>query len=416
MRDATLHLQTLRPTGLLAPWLSAADEPRTTAPDRVGAAARSEAVREVVLLAGGKTGGHIFPALAVAEELESRGWGSAFLGTEEGMERRLAADRGMKFRSVDAAPLLGRGLVHKILALARTLASSFRARRIVRQEGGSVLIGTGGFVSAPGVVGARLAGVPILLLEPNASAGVANRWLSRVASGAALAHPQTGAEFHCPSTVTGVPVRSAFFAQGPRPADAHELRVLVLGGSQGARELNRQLPGLLAAAAETAVRPVRVVHQTGASGLDAASEHYGEWTEDGPSRFSAQNIRVELAPFIEDMPNAIGSADLIVSRAGAVTLAEICAVGRGSVLIPLPIAAGHQGDNARALCGAGAATMIEEKELGDESTLDEFRRMFAEPGRLQEMAQAAAALAHKNAARDIADRVQDLARGVGEWR
>ncbi len=364
-----------------------------------------------VLLAGGKSGGHVFPALAVAEVLAERGWTAGFLGTADGMERKIAETREIPFFAVDAAPVLGRGLFGKLVALLRTLRSSLQARRVVRAQKGAVLIGTGGFVSAPGVLGAKLAGVPVLLLEPNASAGFANRWLSRLAGAAALAHEETKAELRCPAHVTGVPVREAFFEQpAASTLDAQELRVLVLGGSQGARELNRRLPSMLRAAAEACGRPMHVVHQTGAAGLDDAARHYAEvWTDAGVSRFVVGDASAELVTFIDDMPSALGAAHLVVSRAGAITLAELSAVGRASVLIPLPIAAGHQGANARALEQAGAALCVDESQLDAPQTVEKLEALVADAGELATMGAAAAQLAHPGAAAKIADLAMELA-------
>ncbi|MEM1245526.1 MAG: undecaprenyldiphospho-muramoylpentapeptide beta-N-acetylglucosaminyltransferase [Acidobacteriota bacterium] len=364
--------------------------------------------RPVVVLAGGKTGGHIFPALAVAEELERRGWSTVFLGTSDGMERRLAEERGIRFVAVEAAPMLGSGVGQKIKALLRTLLSAAQAWHIVRRESATAVIGTGGFVSAPGVLGGRLAGLPVVLLEPNASAGLANRWLSRVAGFAALAHLGTANQLRCPSELTGVPVRDAFFAQSRRRRHDQEIDVLILGGSQGARELNRTLPELLKQA--VGASKVRIRHQTGAAGIEQARTAYaGSWTAEGEDRFSFGASAVQLTTFIDDMPEALGGADLIVSRAGAVTLAEICAVGRASVLIPLPIAAGHQGDNARALVEAGAAFAVDEADLSEASVLDTLKDLLAAPEKLDAMGQAARRLSHENAAEVIADHVQTLA-------
>src|SRR5436309_9400673 len=164
------------------------------------------------LLAGGGTGGHVFPALAVAEELTRRGWRVSFAGLAGGLEERLTGERGVPFHPLPAKPFLGRGLTDRARSLAVLSGSTIAAARLVRRLGADVVLGTGGYVSAPAVLGARLARRPILLLEPNARAGVANRWLSRFASGAAVAFRETIRDLKCPCQVTGVPVRAAFFA------------------------------------------------------------------------------------------------------------------------------------------------------------------------------------------------------------
>ena len=171
-----------------------------------------------MLFAGGGTGGHVFPALAVAEELVGRGWGVRFAGAAGGIEARLVAGRGWPFDALAARPLVGRGPLARLGALATLGRSAVGAARLIRRSGVGVVVGTGGYVSAPAVVGARLAGRPSLLVEPNAHAGVANRWLSRWAAGAAVAAPSAAAGLRCPSWVTGVPVRREFHLAGERPA------------------------------------------------------------------------------------------------------------------------------------------------------------------------------------------------------
>src|SRR5437764_4616654 len=184
-----------------------------------------------VLLAGGGTGGHVFPALAVGDELRARGWRVSFTGMAGGIEERLAGERGIPFHPLPARPLVGRGLLSKAGALATLARSAGAAKRLIREIGADVVLGTGGYVSAPAVIGARLAGRPVLLLEPNGKAGVANRWLSRCATAACVGYRETIADLKCPSWVTGVPVRAAFFqvpAELP-PFDAP--RLLVPGGT-----------------------------------------------------------------------------------------------------------------------------------------------------------------------------------------
>ncbi len=359
-----------------------------------------------VLLAGGGSGGHVFPALAVGEELAGRGWRVSFTGMAAGMEAGLVAARGIDFHPLPARPLVGRGLTGKARALATVASSAFAARRLVRTLGAGVVLGTGGYVSAPAVLGARLAGKPVLLLEPNGRAGVANRWLSRVATGAAVGYQEAIQDLHCPCWVTGVPVRAAFFAI---PAELPELppldrpRLLVLGGSQGAQQINQAMP---AAAASLAARfpALRIVHQAGARHLEAARAAYAAAGVGAP--------HVEVVPFLDDVAAAMAASHLLVSRAGAITLAEVCAAGRGSLLLPLAIAQGHQVENARVLADAGAAEMISDQVSGDqvsaERLTDLLAGLLADGERLAAMGRAARALARPRAAADIADRVERL--------
>ena len=228
-----------------------------------------------VLLTGGGSGGHVFPALAVGEELASRGCAVSFAGSGSGMEARLVPERGVAFHPLRSRALVGRGLVGKVAALLTLGVSALGGARLVRRLGARVVFGTGGYASAPAVLGARLVRRRVLLLEPNARAGVANRQLSRFAAGAAVAFPQVADDLSCPIRATGVPVRRAFF-EDAAPVPATGLRLLLLGGSQGARSLNRALPlalggsdGLLARLPE-----LTVVHQTGASQLEPTREAY----------------------------------------------------------------------------------------------------------------------------------------------
>lgn len=382
-----------------------------------------------VLLAGGGTGGHVFPALAVAEELAGRGCAVSFAGSAAGLEGHLVPSRGFPFHALPARALVGRGPVGKLLALATLARGALAAARLVRRRAVAAVLGTGGYVSAPAVLGAVLARRPVLLLEPNAAPGVANRRVARWAKGAAVAFEETRGAFPCPSRVTGVPLRREFFRAAGEAEDASPeragIRVLVLGGSQGALALNRAVPRVLAGepgGAEGlagALPGLRVVHQSGPAHLELTREAYREaGVPDGVAR---------IEPFIEDVAGAMAGCDLVISRAGALTVAEIAAVGRAAVLVPLALAGGHQRDNARALERAGAARVVE-ASLGQGSgpgagagpasepaprLAKVLAELLAEPGareRLREMGRAARSLARPQAAAEVADWVLELAR------
>ncbi len=355
-----------------------------------------------VLLSGGGSGGHVFPALAVGDELARRGWRVSFAGNAAGMERRLVAERGIDFVPLVAEPLVGRSLFGQGRAAARLVGSALAARREIRRRGIDAVVGTGAYASAPAVVGAALARRPTLLVEPNAKAGVANHWLSRFAAAAATAYETTGGELRCPSFVTGVPVREAFFEVPALAIDAPP-RLLVLGGSQGSQRLNRLLPTAVAIAAAE-LPELAVVHQCGERNLDAAREL---WCEAGVSD------RVELVPFVSDVAAAMAAAALIVSRAGAITLAEICAAGRPSILLPLELAGGHQSANADRLAAEGAARLLAEATATPAALAALVVELFAERAALLEMAARARRLARAGAAAAIADRVEAL---VGRGR
>lgn len=356
-----------------------------------------------VLLAGGGTGGHIFPALAVGEELAARGWRVSFAGSGTGLEARIVPERGVPFHALPARPVVGKGPLARIGALATLGSSAVAAAGLVRRIGVHVVLGTGGYASAPAVAGARLAGRPVLLLEPNARAGAANRWASRWASGAAVGWRETISDLKCPAWVTGVPVRAAFFTVSPELPPADPLRLLVLGGSQGAQQINQALPAAAQRLFER-LPGLRILHQAGARNLESARQ---AWAEAGLA-----DDRVEVVPFLDDVAGAMARSHLLVSRAGAITLAEICAAGRASLLVPLSIAQGHQIDNARVLADAGAAEMIPSGDL----TPERFSEVLAErllgllqdlPG-LSRMGRSARGLAHPRAVAEIADRLEEL--------
>jgi UDP-N-acetylglucosamine--N-acetylmuramyl-(pentapeptide) pyrophosphoryl-undecaprenol N-acetylglucosamine transferase len=372
-----------------------------------------------VLFAGGGSGGHVFPALAVAEELAGRGWTVVFAGTAGGMEEGLVGGRGWPFAALPARPLVGRNPVAQARALVTVGRSTLAARRLIRRRGVDAVVGTGGYVSAPAVLGARLAGRPALLVEPNAEPGVANRWLSRWAAGAAVAYAETGARLHCPSWVTGIPVRREFFAVGNRAEGGGGPRLLVLGGSQGARQLNRDLPAALARIAG-GLPGLSVFHQTGRGQEEATRGAYAAAglavtaPGDAPAPDSADvpgapsAVSIEVAEFIDGVAEAMAEADLVASRAGAITAAELCAAGRAALLVPLALAGGHQSGNALLLAEAGAAVVVP-ADAGAERLAAALGDLLGDPGRLAAMGRAARALARAGAAAAIADRVEALA-------
>lgn len=354
--------------------------------------------RPHALLAGGGTGGHVFPALAVAEELQARGWTVSFTGSTAGLEERLVTARNLPFHPLPAKPLVGKGLVGKLSAVSTMMSSGTAAAGLIRRLGVDVVLGTGGYVSAPAVFGARLARRPIFLLEPNARAGVANRWLSRWARGAFVGYRETINDLKCPCRVTGVPVRAAFFAvpQALPPLDPP--RLLVLGGSQGAQQINQALPE---AAARLTLRlpALRIVHQAGARNLEEARAAY--------AAAGLTDRNVEVVPFLDDVASAMAASHLLVSRAGAITLAEICAAGRPSVLVPLSIAQGHQIDNARMLAEAGGAQVIPSSEFSAERLASLVGDLLADGAGLARMGAAARSLARPRAVAEIADRLEE---------
>ncbi len=355
------------------------------------------------LLAGGGSGGHVFPALAIGEELARRGWTVSFAGSPTGMEARLAAERGLPFVALAARPLRDKNLWAKIAALVTLLASAREARRRIRNGAFDVVVGTGGFASAPAVLGGRWAGRPTVLIEPNAEAGLANRWASRFASAAAVAYEATAEKLKCLVWVTGAPVRTAFFEIPPLRADGKP-RLLVLGGSQGSQRINRLMPEVLTPLFDH-LPELSVLHQCGENHLAATLAAYRDAGLDTP--------RLRVVPFVDNVPAAMAAVDLVVSRAGAITLAEICAAGRPAVLLPLVAGGAHQLSNAQLLAAAGAAGVIEDVVLDADRLRRELANLLGDRGQLAAMGARARQLARPGAAAAIVDRIEALLPPVG---
>jgi UDP-N-acetylglucosamine--N-acetylmuramyl-(pentapeptide) pyrophosphoryl-undecaprenol N-acetylglucosamine transferase len=375
--------------------------PAAASPPSAGSS-RGEIRSRHALLAGGGSGGHVFPALAVAEELLERGWQVSFAGSPGGFEASVVPQRGLSFHPLPARPLLGRGLAARAGALGTLARSALSAARLVRRLDASVVLGTGGYVSAPAVLGGRLAGRPVLLLEPNARPGVANRWLSRWATAAVVGYGETVRHLRCPATVTGVPVRRDFFAVPPLAGTVPARCLLVLGGSQGARQLNETLPAA-AARLLAGMADLRIVHQAGARNLEETRAAY--------AAAGVPAERIDVVPFLDDVAGTMAASQLLVSRAGAITIAEICAAGRGALLVPLTLAEGHQGENAALLARAGGAEVLAAADLEPAALTARLRRLLGDGARLAAMGSAARALARPEAAAAIASRLEDLAAG-----
>lgn len=347
--------------------------------------------RRTVILAGGGTGGHVFPLLAVAEALVELDPSiqPIFVGTPRGMETRLVPERGFELELLDVLPMRGGGLAGALRGASRAARLLPDSVRLLRRSGALGVLSVGGYAAGPVSLAAWLMGLPLGLLEPNSVIGLANRLIAPLVERAYTAFEMTEAVFD-PSVVRplGVPIRSAFEPQPYRPR-ARGSRLLVLGGSQGALSLNQTLPRALARAKET-LPDLTVVHQSGAAHLETVREAYG----------AADFARV--IPFIDDMPAAIAQADLVVGRSGASAVSEITAVGRPSLLVPYPYASGnHQFYNARALERAGAAICLP-SDVGQEQLEREIVRVLSRPEELALMAAAAADFGRPNAARSVA--------------
>jgi UDP-N-acetylglucosamine--N-acetylmuramyl-(pentapeptide) pyrophosphoryl-undecaprenol N-acetylglucosamine transferase len=349
-------------------------------------------MRTALIMAGG-TGGHVFPGLAVAEVLRARGWRVVWMGSRSGMEARLVAARGYELAAIRAAAMRGKGIAAALLLPFNLLAGFWQSARAIFRLRPDVVLGMGGYVAFPGGMMASLLARPLAVHEQNAIAGLTNRILAGVADKAMSAFPQAlkGAEW------TGNPVRGEIAAL-PDPAERFArrggpLKLLVLGGSGGAQALNECVPRAIALLEP---RPA-VVHQSGEKNYAALRAAY-----------AAAGVQGELVPFIDDVARRYAEADLVICRAGAMTVAELSAGGVASVLVPYPHAVDdHQTANARYLADQGAAILLPQAELSPQALAALLRSL--ERPRLLEMARKARALGKPDAARVVAERCMELA-------
>jgi UDP-N-acetylglucosamine--N-acetylmuramyl-(pentapeptide) pyrophosphoryl-undecaprenol N-acetylglucosamine transferase len=351
--------------------------------------------RSILVMAGG-TGGHVFPALAVADYLRERDWSVTWLGSRQGMEADLVPRRGYPLEFIRFAGLRGKGLLRAILLPLNLLIAFWQCARVIRRVRPDVVLGMGGYISFPGGMMAALLGRPLVLHEQNAIAGLANRVLARVADRIMVGFP--GA---LPGSVwSGNPVRAGI-AAAPAPelrfaGRTGRLRMLVVGGSLGAMALNDVVPKALALIPPESRPAVR--HQSGARHLEVLKASYAR-----------AGVDADCLAFVEDMAHALAEADFVVCRAGALTVAELAAVGVAAVLVPFPHAVDdHQTANARFLADAGAGVLMPQAQLTPDR-LAETIRAFARDG-LLEMATRARALAKPDATRIVADCCAEVAR------
>jgi UDP-N-acetylglucosamine--N-acetylmuramyl-(pentapeptide) pyrophosphoryl-undecaprenol N-acetylglucosamine transferase len=350
-------------------------------------------VKTILIMAGG-TGGHIFPGLAVAEQMRAAGWEVVWMGARGGMEERLVPKHGYRAAWIRAKAARGKGLVQKLLLPANLLYSFWESARCIRRLRPDVVLGLGGYVAFPGGMMASLLNRPLALHEQNAIPGLANRVLAQVSDRVMAGFPQAlkNAEW------TGNPVR-AEIATIPAPeirfaGRKGPLKLLVVGGSLGAQALNESVPKALALMSE---RP-HVVHQAGEKHLDALKKHYAD-----------AGVHGELVAFIDDMARRYAEADLVICRAGAVTVAELSAGGMASILVPFPHAVDdHQTANAKFLSEHSAAVLIQQRDLSPEKLAQLIGSM--DRAKLLDMAKRARALGKPDAARIVAERCMSIAR------
>ncbi len=348
------------------------------------------------ILAGGGTGGHVIPALAIANELKKTyGADVLFVGTARGMENRLVPPAGYSLKLVRVGALKNVGLMTRAKTAFDLPRAVWDASRMLNDFAPDVVIGVGGYASGPAMFAAVVKHIPTLAFEPNVVPGFANRVVARFVSGAAVHFEETAKYFRHPE-VTGVPVRHAFFEIPPKRGGTPTL--LVFGGSQGAHAINEAMKRCLPELRRQAPG-IHVIHQTGERDYN-----------DALAAYESSGVSADVFKFIDNMPAAFARADLLVCRSGASTVAEITAAGKPAIFVPFPHAADdHQTVNAMALQNAGAAVLVEESKLEGVWLAETIAALLQDSRRLQGMSEAARSLAHPNAAHDIAAMAARLA-------
>ena len=341
--------------------------------------------KKLLVMAGG-TGGHVFPAIAVAQFLQKQGWDICWLGTKDRMEAHLVPKHGIPIRFIQISGLRGKGIKALLSAPFAIFRAVLQAKKIIQEEKPDAVLGMGGYVSGPGGIAAKLCGVPIILHEQNAIAGLTNKWLAKIATRILQAFPTAFPN----AEVVGNPVREDLFKTlypTLRFADREEkLRVLVVGGSQGARVLNHTLPKVVAQLADK----LDVRHQVGKGALEEVTQLYGENSE-----------QVKITEFIDDMAEAYAWADMIICRSGALTVCEIAAVGAAAIFVPFQHKDRQQYLNAKYLADVGAAKIIEQADLTPEILVNYLKNFTRE--NLLQMAEKAKAMSTPFSAQRVAE-------------
>ncbi|MGA3344209.1 MAG: undecaprenyldiphospho-muramoylpentapeptide beta-N-acetylglucosaminyltransferase [Terracidiphilus sp.] len=354
-----------------------------------------------VLIAGGGTGGHIIPALAVARELAAHHAAALlFVGTARGMESRLVPEAGFNLKLVDVGQLKNVSLVTRLRTLMDLPRSIFACRKLIRDFRPNVVFGVGGYASGPAMAAALQLRIPAMAFEPNAMPGLANRLVGKRVQAAAV-NFASAAKWFQNAEVTGIPVRPEFFTLPSPPAGAPP-HLLVFGGSQGARLFNVNLPKILKDLL-SAIPEVTVLHQSGT--------RHAETTQAAYTATGADPGRWQVRAFLDDMPARFAQATLVMARSGASTVAELAAAGKPALLVPFAAAADdHQRRNAEEMVKAGAADLLDEKDLDvPGKLLGSLTSLLISPDRLAAMSAAARTQAHPDAAQRIANRLVELA-------
>ena len=356
-------------------------------------------MRGNVLIMAGGTGGHVFPALACAREFKARGYAVHWLGTPRGIENELVPAAGLPLHHIQVVGLRGKSKLALLKAPFQLVRALWQARKVMRELQPVCVLGMGGFVTGPGGLAARLSGAPLVIHEQNAVAGTANRSLVPFAARVCEAFPSTFGK-RAKLRTTGNPVREELFLETPRDAlDTRQPRLLVLGGSLGAEPLNKLIPAALAKLPQ-GLRP-QVFHQAGKQHDAITAERYRELA-----------VEAEVAPFIKDMARAYAWADLVICRAGALTVSELAAAGLPSFLVPLPHAIDdHQSRNAEYLAKEGAAILLPQHATDADKLAAQLTEVLMHPEKLKAMGRTARSLAKPDATRTVVEICLEVARG-----
>jgi UDP-N-acetylglucosamine--N-acetylmuramyl-(pentapeptide) pyrophosphoryl-undecaprenol N-acetylglucosamine transferase len=354
-----------------------------------------------LLIAGGGTGGHVFPALAIAREWMSRGKERdvVLVGTQRGIETKLVPQAGLPLETLRVAGLKGKGGTTLVKNLAMLGPGLVDALRVARKHCPIAAFGVGGYAAGPMLLATWMRGIPNVIFEPNAEPGFTNRVLATISNGIATGYQVSARIWGSKARVTGCPVREEFFSI-PQRAPQKPFRLLVTGGSQGALVINRAFVDAMDRLAARK-NELGIVHQTGERDYNAVRTAYAR-----------REYLAEVVPFLNNMPEHFAWADIIVCRAGAITAAEVAAAGRAAIFIPFGHATdSHQLRNAQEMARAGAGRLIPEPELTAERLTTEIFSLLDQPREIERLSTAARSLARPNAARDIVDMIEEVARG-----
>ena len=354
-----------------------------------------------IVIAGGGTGGHLFPGIAIAEEIMARGNNKVvFIGTKKGIEHRMLGQLGYELQEINVEGIKGRGLKALTNAAYQIPHSMWQSRQILKRFCPDVVIGVGGYASGPAVVAARMMRIPTAIAEQNAMPGITNRILSKFANLIFVTYAKTQEWFpQSKVIVSGNPVRKVFAVRSTGAQEKQVRQLLIFGGSQGAAAINKNVIAMMPLLQQMKGR-LRVLHQTGDREFQIVKQAYEQY-----------GIDAQVTSFIVNMADAYAQADLVICRAGATSIAEITALGKAAILIPFPFAANdHQTKNADALDCAGAAVIIKEVELTGKKLFGVIEALLSNKKKLRQMEEASEKLGNIKAAAKIVDACMVLAR------